>query len=92
MSELLDAVEAGVDPQHARVEFRLACTSASQAALAAIGVLTEMAGAISISQSCPLERFERDARAAAKHMAMSPAVYITGGKRLLGQDLSATSF
>ncbi len=92
MSELLDAVEAGVDPQHARVEFGLACTSASQAALAAIGVLTEMAGAISISQSCPLERFERDARAAAKHIAMSPAAYITGGKRLLGQALSATSF
>ena len=92
MFELLEAVEAEVDLQQARIEFRLACTSASQAALSAIGALTEMAGAISISQSCPLERFERDARAAAKHIAMSPAAYITGGKRLLGQDLSTASF
>jgi len=92
MCELLDAVEAGVDLQPARVEFRLACTSASQAALSAIGVLTEMAGAISISQSCPLERFERDARAAAKHIAMSPTSYITSGKQLLGHELSPTSF
>ncbi len=92
MCELLEAVEAGVDLQQARVEFRVACTSASQAALSAIGVLTEMAGAISISRSCPLERFERDARAAAKHIAMSPTAYITCGKRLLGQDMSTTSF
>ena len=92
MAALLEAVEAGVDLQPARVAFLLACTSASQAALSAIGVLTEMAGAISISHSCPLERFERDARAAAKHIAMSPTAYITGGKRLLGQDLSTTSF
>jgi alkylation response protein AidB-like acyl-CoA dehydrogenase len=87
MSALLDATEAGGDLPDARVEFRLACTSASQAALADVGALTEMAGAISISESCPLERFERDARAAAKHVAMSPAAYIDGGKRLLGQDL-----
>lgn len=84
MSELLDATEDGVDPQDARVEYRLACTSASQAALAAIGILTEMAGAISIAQTCPLERFERDARAAAKHIAMTPNAYIDGGKWLLG--------
>ena len=84
MSELLDATEASVDLEDARAEYRLACTSASQAALSAIGLLTEMAGAISIAQSCPLERFERDARAAAKHIAMTPNAYIDGGKRLLG--------
>ena len=89
MSRLLDLTEAGADLERARVEFRLACTSASQAALASIGTLTEMAGAISISRSCPLERFERDARAAAKHIAMSPAAYIAGGQLLLGRELSA---
>lgn len=87
MSELLDATETGASLDDARVEYRLACTLASQIALAAIGVVTEMAGAISIRQSCPLERFERDARAAAKHIAMTPAAYIDGGKRLLGLDL-----
>ncbi len=89
MSELLGAVELDGDLERARVEFRLACTSASQASLAAIGVLTEMAGAVSISQACPLERFERDARAAAKHIAMTPSAYIDGGKWLLAQHVSA---
>ena len=88
MSELLRAVEADSDVERARVEYRLACTAASQASLAAIGVLTEMAGAVSILQACPLERFERDARAAAKHIAMSPSAYIDGGKWLLAQDVS----
>ena len=92
MTDLLDAVEAGSDLVPARVRFRLACTFASEAALWAIGLLTEIAGAVAIFQSCPLERYERDARAAAKHIAMSPAIYITGGKLLLGQDLSQARF
>ncbi|MFT7599717.1 MAG: alkylation response protein AidB-like acyl-CoA dehydrogenase [Acidimicrobiales bacterium] len=92
MMDLLDAVEAGSDLEAARVRFRLACTFASESALWAIGLLTEMAGAVAISRSSPLERYERDARAAAKHLAMSPAAYITGGKLLLGQDLSNANF
>ena len=74
------------------MNLRLACTYAGQSALWAIGLLTEVAGAIAISRSCPLERYERDARAAAKHIAMSPAAYINGGKRLLGHDLSSIPF
>jgi hypothetical protein len=46
-----------------------------------------MAGAVAIMRSSPLERRERDARAAAKHIAMSPAAYITAGKLQLGVDL-----
>lgn len=92
MTDLLDAVAAGSDAVPARVRFRLACTLASETALWAIGRLTEIAGAVAIFQSCPLERYERDARAAAKHIAMSPASYITGGKLLLGQDLSQARF
>jgi alkylation response protein AidB-like acyl-CoA dehydrogenase len=69
MTDLLDAVEAELDIESARVRFRLACTLASESALWAIGLLTEMAGAVTISRSCPLERYERDARAAAKHIA-----------------------
>ena len=74
------------------VDFRLACTFASQSALWAINLVTEMAGAVAILRSSPLERRERDARAAAKHVAMSPAAYITGGKLRLGCDLSNASF
>ncbi len=92
MSTLLDATEAGTDLEASRVEFRLACTLASQSAVWAINLISEMAGAVAIMRSSPLERRERDARAAAKHVAMSPAAYITGGKLRLGCDLSNTSF
>lgn len=92
MTVLLEAVEADDDLEAARVDYRLACTLASQTALWAIGRLTEMAGAVSIARSYPLERRERDARAAAKHIAMSPVVYITGGKRRLGHDLTNVAF
>lgn len=90
MADLLEAVESGADLVPARVRLRLACTFASEGSLRAIGSLTEIAGAISIFRSCPLERYERDARAAAKHIAMSPTAYVAGGKLLLGQDLSGT--
>ncbi|WP_137127728.1 acyl-CoA dehydrogenase family protein [Roseomonas sp. HF4] len=92
MTDLLDAVEAGIDLVPTRVRLRLACTFASEGALWAIGRLTEMAGAVAIFRSCPLERYERDARAAAKHVAMSPAAYITGGKLLLERDLAHAHF
>lgn len=88
MADLLGAVESDLDVEGARVRLRVACTFASEGTLWAIGLLTEMAGAIAIFQSCPLERYERDARAAAKHIAMSPAAYIAGGKLVLGQDVS----
>ncbi len=92
MTDLLDAVEAEQDLVPPRVRFRLACTFASEAALWAIGRLTEIAGAVAILRSNPLERYERDARAAAKHLAMSSAAYIPGGKLVLGQDLSKMRF
>lgn len=92
MTDLLDAVAAGSDLVPARVRFRLACTFASENALWSIGRLTEIAGAVAILRSCPLERYERDARAAAKHLAMSSAIYITGGKLVLGQDISQARF
>jgi indole-3-acetate monooxygenase len=61
MTDLLAAVESDIDVEGAQVRFRVACTFASEGTLWAIGLLTEMAGAIAIFQSCPLER---DARAA----------------------------
>lgn len=92
MSSLLDRVEADADIEASRVDFRFACTFASQSGLWAIGLVTVMAGVAAIMGSSLLERRERDARAAAKHVAMSPAAYITGGKHRLGCDLSTSSF
>lgn len=92
MTALLEGVEASSSLEASRVDFRLACTFASQSALWAIDVVTEMAGSVAIRRSSTLERRERDARAAAKHVAMSPAAYITGGKLRLGRDLSNVNF
>ena len=92
MSALIEGVEAGTSLEPSRVDFRLACTFASQSALWAIDSVTEMAGTVAILRSSTLERRERDARAAAKHIAMSPAAYITGGKLRLGRDLSNVNF
>ena len=92
MSALLEGVEAGISLEASRVDFRLACTFGSQSALWAIDLVAEMAGTVAILRSSTLERRERDARAAAKHVAMSPAAYITGGKLRLGRDLSNVNF
>jgi indole-3-acetate monooxygenase len=92
MSALLEGIDAGISLEARRVDFRLACTFASQSALWAVDVVTEMAGTQAIMRSSTLERRERDARAAAKHIAMSPAAYVTGGKLRLGRDLSNVNF
>ena len=92
MSALLDGIEAGINLEASRIDFRLACTFASQSALWAIDSATEMAGTVAIMRSSTFERRERDARAAAKHIAMSPASYITGGMLRLGRDLSNVNF
>ena len=92
MTNLLDAIDGAVDIDGPHVEFRMACTLASQTALWATDQLTEMAGAVSISRSSLLERYDRDARAAAKHVAMSPTAYIIGGRHQLGLDPSTTVF
>jgi indole-3-acetate monooxygenase len=92
MTDLLEGVEANADLVPLRVRFRMGCTFASETALQSIDRITEMAGAVSILQRSPLERYERDARAAAKHLAMSSAAYINGGKLALGQDLPPTGY
>ncbi|WP_380789138.1 acyl-CoA dehydrogenase family protein [Seohaeicola saemankumensis] len=92
MLDLLEGVEAGADLLPLRVRFRMGCTFASETALCAINRITEIAGAVSILQNSPLERYERDARAAAKHIAMSSVAYINGGKLALGQELLPSGY
>ncbi|MFC6636987.1 acyl-CoA dehydrogenase family protein [Sulfitobacter sediminilitoris] len=92
MTDLLEGVEAGADLSPLRVRFRMGCTFASESALWSLDRITEIAGAVSILQRFPLERYERDARAAAKHLAMSSVAYINGGKLALGQELPLSGY
>ena len=49
-------------------------------------MLAAMAGAISIFESCSLERRVRDVHAAVKHVAMSPGSYAIAGRIRLGLE------
>lgn len=93
MAELCaETASTGTASEGARLRFRTACTLAGETAAEAVAAYCDMAGAAAIFESSPLERCERDVRAAVKHVAMSPAVYITRGVAAFGGDISAMRF
>ncbi len=51
-----------------------------------VDTLAALAGAISIFESCSLERRVRDVHAAARHVAMSPGSYAIAGRIRLGLE------
>jgi indole-3-acetate monooxygenase len=92
MERLCMEVASGTASETARLEFRTGCTFASETAVAAVGKYCELAGAAAIFENRLLERFDRDVRAAARHVAMSPGVYTIQGMAVLGLDVSETRF
>ena len=86
MTDLLDGAERGELSTSARAAYRAACANAAESASKIVHLLTTDAGAISIFQSCPLERALRDVQAASQHVAMSPNNYIIAGRVRLGLD------
>lgn len=87
-----ETADAGMASDGARLRFRTACALAGETAAAAVAACCDMAGAAAIFESAPLERCERDVRAAVKHVAMSQAVYSTRGVAAFGGDISAMRF
>ncbi|MGE0716997.1 MAG: acyl-CoA dehydrogenase family protein [Alphaproteobacteria bacterium] len=94
MTELMAANDAGDDGRlvEARAVLRTACAHAAESANAIIDRLSATAGAISIFESCDLERCARDVHAATRHIAMSPASYILNGRLVLGLDPAGIRF
>ena len=93
MSELMAAVpEAGQRLIEARARLRAAGTHAAESALRIVDILAAEAGAISIFESCPMERFVRDVHAAAKHIAMSSNNFVVAGRIGLGLDPGTARF
>jgi alkylation response protein AidB-like acyl-CoA dehydrogenase len=93
MTELMAATDAGGERLlHARAMFRTAGTYAAESAMSIIDMLAASAGAVSIFETCALERAARDVRAAARHVAISPGNYVVGGKVALGLDPGAAGF
>jgi alkylation response protein AidB-like acyl-CoA dehydrogenase len=90
MMELIDVVEVGSEPTlRARAVFRAACTNAGESAVRIVQLLAAEAGAVSIFESCPLERAVRDVHAASHHIAMTPNNYVLLGRIGLGLEPEA---
>lgn len=92
MDDVWAETEGGAASDAARVRLRSACALAGETAVEAVGKYCEMAGAGAIFESGVLERCDRDVRAAVKHVAMSPANYITQGMAALGLDLAGLRY
>jgi alkylation response protein AidB-like acyl-CoA dehydrogenase len=90
MEELIGVAEVGGEPSlHARAVFRVACTNAVESAARIVNLLAKEAGAVSIFESCPLERALRDVHAASHHIAMTPNNYVVLGRIGLGLEPEA---
>lgn len=93
MQTLCAAVEGeGLDLVSARIDYRLACSHAATVAVEVVLRVNDLVGARALAESQPFERRERDVRAAAKHIAMSPEQFVIGGRHTLGGDVSAAAF
>jgi indole-3-acetate monooxygenase len=90
MTELMNVAEVGDEPSlHARAVFRAACTNAAETAARIVHLLAKEAGAVSIFESCLLERALRDVHAASHHVAMTPNNYVVLGRIGLGLEPEA---
>jgi indole-3-acetate monooxygenase len=91
MTELMNVAEVGSEPSlRARAMFRAACTNAGETAVRVVQLLAAEAGAVSIFESCPLERAVRDVHAASHHVAMTPNNYVLLGRIGLGLEPETT--
>lgn len=93
MTELMAAAETGGDRLvQARADVRIANAHGAETAMAITDELAASAGAAAIFETCTIERADRDVRAAAKHIAMSPNNYIIAGRLALGLDPGTARF
>jgi alkylation response protein AidB-like acyl-CoA dehydrogenase len=93
MTELIASTDIGGERLvKSRAMFRTAGTYAAETAVSITDMLTASAGAASIFETCKLERAARDARAAARHVAISQVNYVTAGRFALGFDPATMKF
>jgi alkylation response protein AidB-like acyl-CoA dehydrogenase len=93
MGQLMESIAIGDDQQlQARANLRTACALAAENSSAVVQMLAAEAGAVSIFETCGLERAVRDINAAVKHVAMSPQSYIVVGRLRLGLDSGTFRF
>lgn len=93
MTELMAATDVGGERLvRARAALRMAGTYVAETAVSIVDKLANSAGSASIFETCRLERAVRDARAAARHVAIGPNNYVIGGRLTLGLDPGTARF
>ena len=75
-----------------RGRFRIACTNAVTASVAAVDLVYGAGGTSSIYVSSPMERLFRDVHTVAAHVAIRPSTLADGGALLLGQEPGFRTF
>ena len=91
MTELIATLDADEGRlTNAKAIFRTACANAAESAVRIVDMIAADAGAVSIFETCPIERMARDVHAAVKHVAMTPNSYIVSGRLGLGLDPGTT--
>ena len=93
LSQVWDRIIAG-EPltSELRGRFRLACTNAATASVAAVDRIYRAGGTDFIYTSSPVERLFRDVHTVAAHVAMRTSTLADGGALLLGQEPSMPGF
>lgn len=92
-TELMAATDAGGERLlQARATFRTAASHAAESAVSIVDTLAAAAGSVSIFETCPLERAQRDVRAAARHVAFGSGNYAVPGKMTLGLEPGTARF
>lgn len=93
MTDLIAHTDAGGEGLvAARITFRVACAHAAESAVRIVDTLAAEAGTAAIFEASALERTVRDVHAAVKHVAMTPNIYIAGGRQELGLDPGTARF
>ena len=93
MTELLAVLdEGGGSLTEARLRLRVACAHAAESAVRIVDMLETEAGTAAIFEAGRLERAGRDVRAAAKHVAMGPHIYVARGRVAMGLDTGTLRF
>jgi alkylation response protein AidB-like acyl-CoA dehydrogenase len=91
IDEVWQAARAGdeITVRH-RALVRLAATQATTSAAKVVDMMYNLGGASSIYAASPLQRHFRDIHAATQHVMVSPSIYETAGRILLGLESDTT--
>lgn len=92
VDQMIEEAERGQVSLHHRALVRIAAAHAASSAVSAVDLAFEVGGASANELDSPLQRFSRDVRAAAQHIAVVPNNFEIAGRVLVGLDPGTARF